>query len=304
MDVGPFGVRLGVVVHAAGVELDALGGQVGLALGAVAEGAAGAVGQHPLVPRIVGVVDGHVAALEEDGLGVAVFLHGVVEVQVILAEVGEDAHGEADAVYPVQGQCVGGDLHHHMGAARVGHLAEQLLQLEGFGGGALGVQHLVADHVLDGAHQTHLGPGLLLQDALDEIGGGGLAAGAGNADHGHLAGGMVEPVGGHQRQRLAGAFHLHIGDIPLRHTLTHHTHGTLFRRYGDEPVAVHRLAADGHEHVARRGGAGVIADAGDLLRHIGGGREHLKALQYVVQFHMIVSLSLRFWGGMPRHRPV
>ena len=234
------------------------------------------------MPRIVGVVDGHVAAVEQDRLGVAVRLHGVVEVQMILAQVGKDADGEPDAVYPVQRQGVGRDLHHHMGAARVGHLAEQPVQLEGFRRGALGVQHLIADHVLDGAHQPHLGPGLLLQNALDEVGGGGLAAGAGDAHHGHFPGGMIEPVAAHQGQRPAGTGHLYIGDISLRHTLAYHAGRALFRRHGDKPVAVHRLAADGHEHVARSGRTRVIADAGDLRFHIGSGGKNIQPVQQVL----------------------
>ena len=221
---------------------------------------------------------------------------------MILTEIGEDAHGEADAVHPIQCQRVGGHLHHHVGAAGIGHLAEQAVQLEGLRRGALGMQHLIADHVLDGAHQPHLGPGLLLQNALDEIGGGGLAAGAGDTDHGHLFGGMVEPVARHQGQRLAGACHLHVGDIPLRYMLAHHAGRALFRRHGDEAVAVHRLAADGDEHIAGRGGAGIVADAGDLLLPIGGGGQDLQSFYHIFQFHRIVSFALVL--GDMAHFPV
>ena len=90
MDLGPFRVRLGVVVYAAGVELDVLGGKIRPAFGTVAEGAAGAMRQHPIMPWVVGVIDGHIAAVKEDGLGIAVFLHGMVEIQMVLTEVGKD----------------------------------------------------------------------------------------------------------------------------------------------------------------------------------------------------------------------
>ena len=121
MDMGPFRVRLGVVVYAAGVELDIFGAQIRPAFGTVAEGAAGAMRQHPIMPWVVGVIDGHIAAVKEDGLGIAVSLHGMVEIQMGRTEVGKDTPGKADAVYPDQHQCMRGDFHHHMGASRVCH---------------------------------------------------------------------------------------------------------------------------------------------------------------------------------------
>ena len=55
--------------------------------------------------------------LEQQALGVPVLLHGVVVVQVVLGQIGEDPHGEADPRHPLEVQGVGGDLHHHIGAA-------------------------------------------------------------------------------------------------------------------------------------------------------------------------------------------
>ena len=51
----------------------------------------------------------------------------------------------------IQHQRVGGYLHHHMGAARVGHLPQQPLQLKGLRRRALGVDYLGSDHVLNRA---------------------------------------------------------------------------------------------------------------------------------------------------------
>ena len=243
------------------------------------------MGQQPLAPRVVGVVHADVAAIEQDGLGVAVGLHGAVEVQMVLTEIGEDAHGEAHAVDPVQHQRVGGDLHDHVGAAGVGHLAEQPLQLEGLRRGALRGERLPADHVLDGADEAHLGAGLLLENALDEVGGGGLAAGAGNADHGHLPGGVIEPAAGDDRQRAAGILHNHIGNLTFRCTLAYNAHGPLVPGHGDKSVTVRLRASDGHEQAAGLGLAGVVADVGDIGVQIGVDLQQGQVLEHIAELH-------------------
>ena len=237
------------------------------------------------MPAVVGVVHRHVALAEQQRLGVAVVFHGLVEVQMVLGEIGEHAHRKGNAVHPVQRQRVGGYLHHHVGAARVRHLPEQALQFKGLRRGALGGDHLVADHVLNGADKTHLGPGLLLQNALDEIGGRGLAVGAGDAHHGHLPGRVVKPIGADDAQRPPGVFHHHAGDFPLHLALADGAHRALFRRHGHELVAVHGEAGHRHEQISRLGKAAVVADAGDFRLHVRGGGAHGHAPQQIFQFH-------------------
>ena len=70
-----------------------------------------------------------------------------------------------------------------MGAARVQHLPEELLELVTLRRGALRVDEFRADHVAVGAHQAHLYARAGLQQMLHQIGGGGLAVGAGDGDH-------------------------------------------------------------------------------------------------------------------------
>ena len=103
--------------------------------------------------------------------------HGLVEIQVVLGQVGENAHRVVDTVHPIQRQSVGGCLHHHMGAAGGAHPGKQLLELQGLRCGTLSGHHLVADQILVGADQAHLGPQLLFQDGLEQIGGGGIFEG-------------------------------------------------------------------------------------------------------------------------------
>ena len=53
-------------------------------------------------PIIVGVDNADVALREQQRLGLGVGLHGLVEVQMILRQVREDAHAETDALHTVQ----------------------------------------------------------------------------------------------------------------------------------------------------------------------------------------------------------
>ena len=280
---------------------DVLRPQVRAGVDGVGIPAAGGVLQQPLRPGVIGVVHAHIAVLEQDGLGVAVGLHGLVEVQVVLGQVGKDAHGEADAIHPLQKQRVGGGLHHHVGAAGGAHPGEQLLKLQGLRRGALRGDHLVADHVLVGADEAHLGPQLLLQHGFQQVGGGGLAVGAGDGHHGHVVRGMAVVIGRHHRQGLAGIRHLDIGDAGvLRRPLAHHRRGARRRGLADIGVAVGGEAGHGHEHVPRRRGPGVVADAGDLRLRIRRGGQGREPRQKFFQFHIVIRPFCAVWRAARR----
>ena len=256
--------------------------------------------QQPLCPGIVGVADAHVAVLEQDGLGVAVGFHGLVEIQVVLGQVGENAHRVVDTVHPIQRQSVGGCLHHHMGAAGRAHPGKQLLELQGLRCGTLSGHHLVADQILVGADQAHLGPQLLFQDGLEQIGGGGLAVGAGDGHHGHAVCRMAVIVGGHHRQGPAGVLHQDIGHgAVLRRSLTHHRGGS--RRHGlsDIGVAVGGKAGHGHEDVPGCRGPGIIADTGDLHLHVRGGGPQGEPCQQRFQMHCMHTPFVQSGSSLP-----
>ena len=188
---------------------------------------------------------------------------------MILGQVGKDAHGKTDARHALEHQRVGGDLHHDVGAPGVAHLAEELLQLEALRRGALRGQLLRPDHVAVGADQTHLRAERGLQDVLDEVSGGGLAVGAGDADHGHLPRRVAEEVASGDGQSIAGILHQNIGDLPLGRALAQHHSRALFRSGGDKVMSVADRAHNGDEEIAAAGAAGIIADAGDLHGGIG-----------------------------------
>ena len=150
-----------------------------------------------IVPaRLVVQVEHRSGALaEQQPLGVPVGLHGTVEVQVVLGQIGEDTRPEGDAVQAMEHQGVGGCLHHHVGTPRIRHLPQQLLHLVGLRRGAVGGQALLPDQVLVGADQPHLCVEAPLQHGLEQIGGGGLSVGPGDRQQGQFPGRMAEPVG-------------------------------------------------------------------------------------------------------------
>ena len=134
---------------------------------------------------IVQVEHRRIAHGKEPALGGKVLLHRVVEVQVVLGEVGEHRHLEVEPVHPVLGQRMGGDLHHHILTARRRHLGQQRLELVGVRGGVFGGEGDGVDLVFHRADE----PGPVAgggKQMLDQKDAGGLAVGAGDADELHL----------------------------------------------------------------------------------------------------------------------
>ena len=78
---------------------------------------------------------------------------------MLRAEVGEDGDVEDAAVDPAEDQRVAGDLHGDRVDAALAHHGEQGLEVGGLGGGALGLDALVADAHLDGADQARCDAG-------------------------------------------------------------------------------------------------------------------------------------------------
>ena len=233
----------------------------------------------PSGPGVIGVHHAGVTVLEQDGLGVTVGLHGLVEVQVVLGQVRKDAHSVMDAVHPVQEQGVGGGLHHHMGAAARAHLGQQSLQFKGFRGGALRGEDLLADHVLVGADESHLGPQGLLQDGLEQVGGGGLAVGAGDGHHGHRVRGVAVEIGAHHRQGAAGIRHPNIGNVLPRGFFAQHRRRAGLHGLADEIMAVHSKAVHCHKQIAGPGLTGVIAHMGNVRLQVRRGFQNVQSLQ-------------------------
>ncbi len=225
----------------------------------------------------VAVVDVHHPGLgvlggEQRGLGREVVLHVGVEVQVVLGQVGEDGHVVAGTRHPAQGQRVAGHLHGRGGDSALGHRGQQRLQVSGLGGGELAGQQVRADPGLHPADQAghvagHPQPG------LDQVGGGGLAAGAGHADQpqplGRVtvdpAGDLAEPGPGvvdHEHRHSGGGGPL----PPVR--VGKDGHRTRAHGGGGEFGPVHPAAGQRRVQIAGPHRPGVVGDAGHRSRII------------------------------------
>ena len=208
----------------------------------------GAVPENALRPGIVAVYRGGAALAEQGRLGGGVVLHGAVKVQVVPAEIGESGYSIRQAVDPVKCQCVGGDLHHGVGAAGIGHLPQQALHLPGLRGGAAGGEDRVPDAAAVGAHET--GPYAQgLEHACRQPGHGGFAVGAGDADQGQLPVRVAEEISRHKGQGPAGVRNKDIGQ-PLHRVGGHGACRAPLPGLGRVIVAVGVGSVDGHEHLA------------------------------------------------------
>ena len=209
---------------------------------------------------VVDVHHTHITALEQLTLPAAVFLKGLVltGADVVRRKVGEHAHIVVHTGHAVHHQALAGHLHQGRVAAGIQELPEGLLQLVAFRG---------------------------------DVGGGGLALGAGHADHGHLAGGVAKEVGAHQSHGIAAAFHLHHGharhggqvDVVLNDQCADALGGTVCGKL----VAVALGAHDAHEQQARGRLAAVINDVVDLGLRAALHQRVRHTLHQLFQFHTV-----------------
>ncbi len=175
--------------------------------------------QHPAGVVTVQIDAAHV------GLGKDVQLGGEVVLKVrvlnggdvVVADVEKAGGGKVGAQGAVVLQRLAGHLHGEVGDPRRHRVGKVPLEIQGLGGGQVGLEALHPVVGVDGGDDAALRPALLrqvlVQDILQIIGGGGLALGAGDADDRQEPGGMaVVPVGqgGHH---LAHVGHQDAGQI-------------------------------------------------------------------------------------------
>ena len=202
---------------------------------------------------------------------------------MVLRQVGERADRKADAVYAVEHERVRGNLHDNVRAACVAHTREQRVQLVGFRRGALGFDDLAADEVLVGADEADLVT-RVLEHMLDEVGRGGLAVRAGDAEHHHAVRRMAEAVRRNLRERDARIFDNDCGNA-LGRLLADHRRRALLERLRDILMSVGRVAADGDEKVALLHRTRVVSDFVYLRRAVCRVRQNGNVLQKLLQFH-------------------
>ena len=213
--------------------------------------------------RVVPVQDAQAALAEQQAFAVEVFFEALVlpRTDVVAGDVQEDADVERDPGGAVQHQPLRRHFHHRVFAPFVHHPAEQLLQLVRFGRGVDRFDRLRADERADAADQAGFVP-RFFQNCFQQVGGGGFAFGAGDADGFQLPGRVAEEIGGHLRQRDARVRHLHHRDVGggIHRVLHNQCSRALFGGLRSEGVTVELGAADAHERAARRQLAGVVGD--------------------------------------------
>lgn len=248
-----------------------------------------------LAVLVVVVDDALPAALrgEQPRLRLEVVLHAGVELHVLRAEVVEDRDVEDAAVDPAEHQGVAGDLHRHRVHAAFAHDGEQGLQIGGFGGGALGLDALVADPHLHGADQTGVASGAA-EATLDEVGGRGLAGCSGDADLEQVGAGVSVDLGGefaHPAARVLGDQDRESGGRGAfgARRIGEDRGGAETGGLGGEVGTVQTGTRQRRVHVPGAYGPGVMSDAGDFAvarrfdsqpgcqRHQGGRSQPIRA---------------------------
>src|SRR6266496_5851663 len=143
---------------------------------------------------------------EEPALRVEVALEGSVEVEMILAEVGEGEGAEANAVEPAQLGTVGGRLERATPIACAEHLTEGALEVDRLGRRTECRAALAPDQALDRAEQA--GPAARrAENRVEEEGGRRLAVRAGHACNLERPGRVVEEDDGGLGHRTPGVRH-------------------------------------------------------------------------------------------------
>ena len=225
-------------------------------------------GGHALVVAVVDDGLGHVR-LEQAHLGLEIRIHIAEIVEMILREIRERRHGEAQAAQAVHGQRVGRDFHDHIFNAGVGHALKERLYLDGVGRGQTRGDDFLADHRADRADHARFVP-RGFEDGLDEEAGGGLALGAGDADEFQTAGGIAEKLLRHVRQRPAHAFDLHLRAVERQLALHHQRDRALGKRLRRQIVGVCVQAGDAEKQRAGRRPARIDAQRRDLRFRVAG----------------------------------
>ena len=194
---------------------------------------------------------------------------------MILGQVGEDSGVEVQPGHPVLVQGVGGNLHDDHVHVRLLHVEEQFVEHPAVRGGQRGVHHEAGPAVGDGAEDAHLETGSR-QQVFDDVGGGRLAVGAGDADQLDVALFHLEKCAGQFTQGGGGVLDVH-GDGLVRDNRVHQiavglvsndVGRALVQGAGDVVDAAHGGSGHGHETFAFLDLARVRADHESLFRFL------------------------------------
>ena len=212
-------------------------------------------------------------AVEEEFLATEVFGKGLVVVQVVVGEVGEDAHRKSESAHTFLLHADGAHFHEAVLAAMVHHVLQQGVDGHRVGRGILCLQTFSVYIVGDGGKQA-AGVAQAAEQVVQQRYRGGFPVGAGDAHQAQFPGRVaIELVCG-KRQGLPGVLHhleLNCGraDPLLRHYpfgyfLADDARGTFGDGIGNVVVPVAAIASYGYEQRSGnhfpgiRGYAGII----------------------------------------------
>ena len=200
-----------------------------------------------------------------------------------------------DARDAVERERVGRDLHNDVRAARIAHIGEELLQLKGLRRGALGVQDLIADHILDRADEADLCAERFFKHVLQQIRTGRFAVRAGDSDDAHSVRRMAEPVCAERGKRRAGIGNQYIRNVCFRLFFADDADRAVFHGLGNIFVAVGLEAGDRDKQCSGRYLPGVILNAGNIQCFVRVQFQHVKAVQQFFELHSVLLSRMRLW---------
>jgi hypothetical protein len=185
-----------------------------------------------------------------------------VHVQVILGQVAERGDPVVEPDEALHGEGRGGGLHDDVLDPRLGHAREDAMELAGGGRREARRESPTGEA---GVHRAD-DPGAAAgggEHGLDEVGGGGLAVGAGHADERHPVGGPPQPAGDQQAERRDAGGHDDLRQVDRKLFLDDQRRGPALGGGAGEAVTVDRQAAHGHEDLAGREPARIVGDPAD-----------------------------------------
>ncbi len=146
-------------------------------------------------------------ARKQPGFCGAVIFIGAVLVHMLVGDICDNANVELTGIDAVLCPAMRGRFQNDMCQACLDHLGQIALHVVGVRRGHVkaGIQHLIPNYRVDcGDHPRFDRRGK--QDPVDKVCRGGLAVGAGHADHRQLAAGPVVEGGGDPGEGAAGVF--------------------------------------------------------------------------------------------------
>ena len=240
--------------------------------------------------------------VEEQLLTAEVFGEGLVVIQVVVREVGEDAGGELQSGDPLLLHADGAHFHEAVAASGLHHLRQEAVDRDGVSRGIGGLQPLVV-HIVGNRGQEAGGMAHRLEQAVQQGDGRRLPVRPGDSHQRQLPGRMpVERVRRH-RHRVPAVLHFH-PRRPERSEgicfLANHGRRPFLQGGRDILMPVGGETHHGDEEGAGRHLAGVAGDGGDVDVQAAVGFHVAGMLYDVFQFHFKVSRMVSpFFSSFP-----